>query len=218
MRLTYAVCVCNESRDLYSLLAFLLKVKDPEDDINVLVDTEHVTSQVLRVLDHFGDSITRCERPFDGKFASHRNFHFSQCVGDYIFYIDPDEMPQELLIQNLKRIISDTGADLVCVPRINIHPGATSEWLESCKFQVNDMGWVNWPDMQARVFRRCPEIKMSHELHERFEGAEKVIQVHPSPKLALWHIKSVEKQDNRWEQDGTYIMPKDKTNLYDSLM
>lgn len=218
MKLTYAICVCNESKDLYSLLSFLFKVKDNEDEVNVCIDTEHVTTTVLRVLDYFEERVTVCKRAFDGKFATHRNWHFSQCSGDYIFYIDPDEMPQELLIQNLKRIIIDTKADLICVPRINIHPGATSEWLERRKFQVNDMGWINWPDMQTRIFRRCPEIKMSQELHEHFEGAEKVIQVQPSPKLALWHIKSVEKQDNRWEQDGTYKLPKDKTNLYDSLM
>jgi hypothetical protein len=36
--------------------------------------------------------------------------------------------------------------------------------------------------------------------------------------LALWHIKSVEKQDNRWDHEGGYLLPKDKTNLYDSLM
>ena len=30
MKFTYAVTVCNESKELYSLLAFLKKVKDPE--------------------------------------------------------------------------------------------------------------------------------------------------------------------------------------------
>lgn len=217
MNLTYAICVCNESRDLYSLLSFLIKVKDPDDEINVLVDTAHVSPQVIRVLDHFKKHINTCERPFDGKFATHRNWHFSQCSGDYIFYIDPDEMPQELLIKNIKNIIIDTKADLIAIPRINIHPGSTEKWLRECNFQVNEMGWINWPDVQARVFRRCPEIKMSQELHERFEGAQKVVQVQLRPQLALWHIKSVEKQDNRWD-DGKYVTLTDRTNLYDSLM
>ena len=39
-------------------------------------------------------------------------------------------------------------------------------------------------------------------------SAKKVIQVQPNPKLALWHIKSVEKQDNRWDADGNYLLPK----------
>ena len=32
---SYAICVCNESRELYSLIAFLKKVKDIEDEINI---------------------------------------------------------------------------------------------------------------------------------------------------------------------------------------
>ena len=94
MKLSYAITVCNESKDLYSLISFLKRVKDEEDEINVLVDTKHVTPQVLRVLDHFKDDIVTCERSFDGDFSAHRNFHTRQCSGDYIFIIDPDEMPK----------------------------------------------------------------------------------------------------------------------------
>ena len=39
MKLSYAITVCNESRDLFSLVSFLLKVKDEEDEINILIDT-----------------------------------------------------------------------------------------------------------------------------------------------------------------------------------
>ena len=38
MKLSYAICVCNESRDLFSLISFLLKVSDKEDEINILID------------------------------------------------------------------------------------------------------------------------------------------------------------------------------------
>ena len=44
MKLSYAICVCNESRDLFSLVSFLLKVKDEEDEINILIDTLHAVS------------------------------------------------------------------------------------------------------------------------------------------------------------------------------
>ena len=40
MKLSYAITVCNESKDLYSLISFLKRVKDEEDEINVLVDTK----------------------------------------------------------------------------------------------------------------------------------------------------------------------------------
>lgn len=214
MKISYAICVCNESKDLYSLISFLKKVKDSEDEINILVDTAHVTNQVKQVLDFFKNDIVINERDFDGKFATHRNYHFSKCNGEYIFYIDPDEMPQEMLIKNLKNIIKETEADLICIPRINIHPGSTQEWLSKCNFKVNECGWINWPDMQTRLFKKG--LTMSSELHERFDGAKKIIQVQPNPGLALWHIKSVEKQDNRWEE-GKYVLPEDD-NLYDKLM
>jgi hypothetical protein len=54
MKLSYAICVCNESRDLFSLVSFLLKVKDEEDEINILIDTAHVTDNVKSVIKYFG--------------------------------------------------------------------------------------------------------------------------------------------------------------------
>jgi hypothetical protein len=33
----------------------------------------------------------------------------------------------------------------------------------------------------------------------------------------MWHIKSIEKQDNRWDNEGNYKLP-GSNNLYDTLM
>ena len=52
MKFTYAVTVCNESKELYSLLAFLKKVKDPEKCvIGQHTSDEHVVfggTQILK--------------------------------------------------------------------------------------------------------------------------------------------------------------------------
>ena len=121
-KITYAITVCNESRDLYSLISFLKNVKNNEDDINVLLDTKHGTESVKSVLEHFKNDINTCERDFDGNFAEHRNYHLSQCKGDYIFILDADEMPQEGLIKNLKSMIEVDFMDLdmIIIPRLNI--------------------------------------------------------------------------------------------------
>jgi len=216
MIISYAICVCNESKDLFSLISFLLKVKDDKDEINILVDTAHVSHSVKNVLDHFDTKITTCEREFDGNFSDHRNFHITQCSGDYIFMIDPDEMPKEFLIQNLKRLIKDLDGELIMVPRINIHPGFTQEWLNKHKFHTNELDWINWPDYQGRIFKNTEKIKWSKGLHEVVSGTDKIVYLRTDPKLGLWHIKSIEKQDNRWE-DGNYKVPKGD-NLYDNLM
>ena len=207
MKLCYAICVCDEAKELYSLIAFLKKVKDPEDEINILVDSAHTTPEVRGVLKHFEADVVQNDRDFDGKFATHRNYHLEKCDGDYIFQIDADEMPQETLIKNLKCLLQEQQPDTVWVPRINIHPGSTEEWLKKCNFKVNDMGWINWPDMQCRIIKKSPEIRYGRELHEMIEGAKLQGQVPGNPQLALWHIKSVEKQDIRWDAQGQYVLP-----------
>ena len=217
MKLSYAITVCNEARDLFSLVSFLLKVKDEEDEINILLDTLHTSKNVRDVLSHFSNDIVLNEREFDGNFSEHRNFHLSKCTGDYIFIIDPDEMPKEKLIKGIKSAVKDSGADLIMIPRINIHPGFTQKWLEKSTFTVNELGWINWPDYICRVFLNTPEIKYGSELHENILGAKTVVNMNSDPSIAIWHIKSVEKQNNRWDVSGNFKVP-EGDNLYDTLM
>lgn len=215
MKLTYTIQVCNESRELYSLLNFLGKTIDEEDEINVVADSNNVTEKVERVLEHFKDRINTFRRPFD-TFHVNAQFHTEKATGEYIFGIDADEMPKELLIKNVKRIIKDSGAEIIAVPRINIHPGATEEFINKSNFTVNDMGFINWPDFQMRIFKRCDHIKWTEEVHTKLTGTDKVVGIQADPKLALWHIKSIEKQESRWDDAGGFKTP--TWNLYDLLM
>ena len=195
VKISYAICVCNEDRELNSLVNFLLKVKDEEDEINILVDSKNVTPEVREVLKSHGEKIVVNEREFDGKFSDHRNYHATKCTGDYIFAIDADEMPQEALITNIKTF----EGDIMYVPRINICPGYTADWITDYKFNLNEMGWVNWPDYQGRYYKNNGEIKWSNDLHEKLEGPnpDKVAMLEAKPLVALWHIKTVERQDRQ---------------------
>ena len=195
VKISYAICVCNEHRELESLVNFLLKVKDEEDEVNILVDSKNVTSEVRTVLDSYGDKIVVNERAFDGKFSDHRNYHASKCSGYYIFVIDADEMPQEALIVNIKTF----EGDIMYIPRINICPGYTAEWLDQHKFQLNEMGWINFPDYQGRYYKNNGEIKWENDLHERLTGSQNVARVDAKPLVSLLHIKTVERQDKQGE-------------------
>jgi hypothetical protein len=195
VKISYAVCVCNEDRELNSLINFLLKVKDEEDEINILVDSKNVTPEVREVLKSHGDKIIVNEREFDGKFSDHRNYHATKCTGDYIFAIDADEMPQEALITNIKSF----DGDIMYIPRINICPGYTADWITDYKFNLNEMGFINWPDYQGRYYKNNGEIKWSNDLHEKLEGPnpDKVAMLDAKPLVALWHIKTIERQDKQ---------------------
>jgi glycosyltransferase involved in cell wall biosynthesis len=217
MKVSYAIMVYNESRELYSLVSFLKKVKDPVDEINILIDTAHVSKSVKEVIKKFESDIVVHNRDFDGDFSAQRNYHIDNCSGEYIFLIDPDEMPQEKLIVNIKKIIEETDTDMIIVPRINICPGATNEWLEHCKFTTNQVGWINWPDYQTRIIKNVPNIRYSNRVHEILSGFSNPINLGAEPSVALWHIKSIEKQENCWNSKGEYKVGETK-NLYYELM
>ena len=197
MKISYAICVCNEHNELNSLLSFLSRVVDSEDEINILVDSGKVTDEVRDVLKKFEKRIVVNERKFCGNFSKHRNYHITKCKGEYIFVLDADEIPQEALVKNIRNFDSD----ILYVPRMNIIPGYTEEWCKRMKFSVNEVGWINWPDYQGRYFRNNGKILWSLGLHERLIGSDKVAQLQAIPQLALWHVKSVEKQD---KQDAFY--------------
>lgn len=199
--ISYAIMVCNESRELYSLLSFLIKVKDPNDDINILVDSSKWNTPTMDVIDEFIEHVTVNKREFDGDFASHRNYHNSLCEGDWIFVIDADEIPRESFIKNIKSILLKSNFDILYVPRINICPGYTVEWLNKVKLNVNSMGWINWPDNQGRIYKNDDKIYWDNKLHERVTGSNNIAKVEDSPENALWHIKSVERQT---KQDNYY--------------
>ena len=195
--ISYAITVCNESRELYALLSFLIALKDPVDEINVLVDSSKNDTPTLNVLDRFRENVTINNREFDGDFAAHRNYHNSLCKGDWIFVIDADEMPRESFIKSLKGCMNELLCDIIYVPRINIIPGFTMSWLEKLKLKINELGWINWPDMQGRIYRNKSDIFWDNKLHEKVTGSDKVSAVESIPANALWHIKSVERQNNQ---------------------
>jgi hypothetical protein len=194
MKLSYAICVCTEARELNDLLAFLKRVKDEEDEINILLDTSKVTDEVRKVLSKY-DNLTVSERAFCGNFSNHRNYHTSLCSGDYIFVIDADEIPHETLIKNIKSIIIDMNVELLYIPRINICPGYTQKWLDKHSFKVNEVGWINWPDFQGRVYKNNGIVKWNKGLHETIVGSANTKGLDAIPDMSLWHIKSVEKQE-----------------------
>jgi glycosyltransferase involved in cell wall biosynthesis len=201
MHITYAIGVCDEHKELHSLLTFLKRTKDERDDINVLVDSGKETLEVTRVLELFSNDVCVNRRTFDGDFAAHRNYHIEKCSGDYIFMIDADEIPQEDLIRNIRQPFETRECDLILVPRMNLCPGYTREWLKKYNFNVNEVGFINWPDYQGRIFKNDQSIRWSKNLHEVVTGAKHVIRLDPNPSVGIWHIKSTERQE---KQDDFY--------------
>jgi hypothetical protein len=200
MRISYAITVCNEFLEIQRLVHFLLKHKRMQDNIVILYDEANGDPEIeafLRSHSQNGEFAWH-KGKFDRHFADWKNKLTSLCNGDYIFQIDADEYPSEDLIQALPEIIElNPEMDIYLVPRINTVEGLTPEHIAKWGWNVTDTGWVNWPDFQWRIWRNVPEIKWVNKVHERLDGFKTYTMLPDVEYFALYHPKTIDKQEKQ---------------------
>ena len=197
MNISYAITVCDEFVEIQRLVLFLLEKKRPEDNIVVLYDINkghEGIEQFLRAKS-VNCEIVWMPGEFDGHFANWKNKLTDMCSGDWIFQIDADEIPHETLIEYLPEIIlSNPDNEVIRVPRVNTVHGLTEEYVRQWRWNVNDKGWVNWPDFQWRIYKNNTKIRWVSKVHEVLEGYKTWSNLHEEERFALYHPKDIEKQ------------------------
>jgi hypothetical protein len=139
------------------------------------------------------------EQNFNNHFADWKNYLISICKGDYIFQIDADEVPNELLISQLPDLLElNPDNEVFLVPRVNTVSGLTDEHISKWGWHVMANGWVNWPDYQWRLWKNKPEIRWINKVHEKLDGFATFSHL-PSDTEAfcLYHPKTIEKQEKQ---------------------
>jgi hypothetical protein len=198
MKISYAITVCNEIKEIKTLLPILINSKKPEDEIVVLFDKQKGTAEVWSYLQD--QPVTSVSKSFKNHFADWKNHLTSLCSGDYIFQIDADEVPNPILINNIHSILeTNPEVDVYHVPRVNTVEGLTDEHIKKWRWRVNDQGWVNWPDYQMRVYKNNSTIKWKNKVHEVLEGHTKFSAFPPQEELALYHPKNIKRQEQQNE-------------------
>ena len=193
MKISYAITVCNEEVEIQRLVTFLLKHKELQDEIVITYDSKNGTKEVEEYLkSDIGFSWHIFE--FSGNFSDLKNHTKSMCSGDYIFHLDADEYPHEILMEQLHTVIEMNDVDLIWIPRVNTVEGLTDEWANKWGWRVTENGWVNFPDYQARVFRNKEGICWNGKVHEQIIGCENYSHLPPQEELSLYHHKTIEKQ------------------------
>jgi glycosyltransferase involved in cell wall biosynthesis len=192
-KISYAITVCNEHKELKSCLEFISQRKRKQDEIVVQIDSDNHTDKVLKVIKSFNLTINKFK--LNNNFAKFKNNLKKICKGDYIFQIDADEIPSEEIVLNLHEIIkSNLDIDLFLVPRINIVKGFTPEDLNEFGWTQNSKKWINFPDYQYRIFKNTFYIKWKNKVHEQIVGATSGSKLPPTEEYALMHIKNSDKQ------------------------
>ena len=202
MLISYAITACNEVDELTRLLNFILKHKKPQDEICVLLDKPKAPSHMLDLLYWYSsrDLIKLKESAFQGHFADWKNELNRMCSGDYIFNIDADEIPNENLITQLSLVLEHNSAvELYVVPRVNTVEGLTPEHIKKWGWNVNEQGWVNWPDFQTRIYKNNSEIEWKNKVHERLGGHKQFAYLPMEEEWALYHPKTIDKQEKQNE-------------------
>jgi hypothetical protein len=197
MKITYAVTVCNEFIEIQRLIRFLLENKRIQDDIVVLYDAKNGDSEIESFLraNAINGEFSWHKGEFEGHFADWKNKLTSFCDGDYIFQIDADELPNKTLITQLSNILETNPAvDVMLVPRINTVEGMDQDHMQQWGWNVNEHGWINWPDYQWRIYRNDNNITWKNKVHEVLQGFTKYATLPIEEDYSLYHPKTIEKQ------------------------
>lgn len=211
MKISYGITVYNEHKELDNLLFHLSKHIRDEDEVVITQDISKVGEKSIvqddftaleKVLEkyeygNYFKNLKVTTFKFNKDFSALKNHTKSQCSGDFIFHIDADEIPNEILIEQLPQILEINDTDLIWVPRINIVNGITSWHLEHWHWRQTEQGWINFPDYQARIFRNTDDIKWVREVHEHIDGAKTYSHLPPHEELTLMHKKDIKRQEQQ---------------------
>ena len=200
MKISYAIPVCNEYKEIEYLLEYLTKHKREQDEIIVQCDQGNTTPEVYRVLQELIEntdiSYKLIEFPLNNNFSAFKNNLKDNCSGDYIFQIDADEYPDEYLMNHIDWIINNNPeVDVFWVPRINKVNGLTEEHVKKWGWRIDPKGRVNFPDYQCRVLKNSSDIKWKNKVHEVLTGHKTESHIPANDEFCIHHIKDVERQE-----------------------
>jgi len=203
LKISYGITVHNEAEELNKLLEILIHKTDPEDEIVIVDDfsnqeTQEVITSWTQQYGHEDMKVIKVyQRKLNGDFASQKNYVIEQCSGDYIFHLDADEYPHEVLLRDIKEVLEINDVDLIWVPRVNTVDGLTEKHIQQWGWKVTEQGWINYPDFQSRVFKNNKDIRWVRPVHEQIQGAKTYAHLPPHEELSLYHPKTIQKQEQQ---------------------
>ena len=209
MKISYGITVYNEHKELDDLLHHLSKHIRDEDEVVITQDISKLGSKIIqqdefykleKVLEKYDygsyfNNLKVTQFVFKKDFSALKNYTKSKCSGDYVFHIDADEIPNEILLKQLPEILEINDVELVWIPRITLVKGITDWHMKHWGWKATEQGWINFPDYQARVFKNVEHIKWVGKVHEIIQGAQTFSHLPPHEELTLLHKKDIVRQE-----------------------
>ena len=108
INVTYAITVCNEIKEITTLVNFLHPRVQSSDEILIQYDSDGATKEVidyLKIIEQLHPNVNVINFPLNKDFASFKNNLKNHANGIFIFQIDADEVPNEYLITNMHDLL-----------------------------------------------------------------------------------------------------------------
>lgn len=159
----------------------------------VVVDTGS-DDETISICKKFGCKVFNFNK---GSYPDWRNLGFEKARGEFIFYLDTDEIAGNELKEEIQKYISDWPTETACfaIPRKNIIFG---KWLKHG-------GW--YPDYVIRLFQKTRLLKWESELHEqpKYNGSLRYLKnpiIHNKEKT----LKEMVVKTNKWSEIEARLM------------
>lgn len=201
--ISYAITVNDEWIELDKLIKAIEPYIGEEDEVVILHDWKD--DAVHNDIKNYSKSIKNVnyvQSKLNGDFSKFKNQMIDLCTKKWIVHFDADELPSPLLICNIKDILLDNDdIEVFIVPRANIVYRITDEHIKKWGWNQNERGWINWPDLQQRIWRNKSEIRWYGKVHERLKGytSWSSFDTSSNTDFLYYHIKGVERQEQQNE-------------------
>ncbi|MFY9288274.1 MAG: glycosyltransferase [Alphaproteobacteria bacterium] len=191
--LSYALMTHNEFTELQWLMEVIRPFQNDQTEIVVLDDfseppmVDYIKSQNVRFY----------QRALNKNFSAQRNYLKNLCKGEFIFLLDPDELPSPQLLADLPKVLAkmrDNSMDACCMSRLNILVDGDSP-VDARTLTVSDADLVHQKrDDQIRILQNVPGIYWVNHVHERMVGLRRACRLPQQIRYALLHCKTRARQ------------------------
>jgi len=202
--LTYALMTHNEIAEFAWLMEVLRPIQNENTEIVVLDDfSEPEMVDLIK-----NNPVRFYQRALNKNFSKQRNYLKSLCRGEFIFLLDPDEIPSPELLNMLPKILDSMRTmqiDGCAVPRLNLLIEDDNP-IDARTLNVSDADLLNQePDYPMRILANHPEMKWINRVHERLLGIKRASRLPEKLCYSLLHCK-------------TYSRQKSQNNFYRSII
>jgi glycosyltransferase involved in cell wall biosynthesis len=196
MFVSYLVTTHNETDCLDSLLSKLMSFKKDNHEV-VLLDDYSDNPTTISIIEKYKSSVNFQQKKLQNDYGAHKNYGISLCKGEWIFQIDADELPTDVLLENIDILLqSNAGNEALWLPRLNYFVGVTQTDIQMWGWNYHD-GMINFPDYQWRIWKNNNKINWINKEHERLDGFKEYSALPQSEEFSLFHPKDIKRQERQ---------------------